>query len=313
MYTLGAIGVVLAFFGGTWMIWSGWRDRRDPLRPTSTRRRRSTPRWTKLRLIAGTLVGVIAWVTTGWFLLLPAAIGFAIVLPRMTARRGADRVIARLDGLEEWLRRLSSLLNAGLGLEQAILATHKTIPHELEPEIRRLISRLGSNSPTRAALLELADSLDDATGDLVCSAVIMGADMRSSGLPKALKDFADTVAADVRDRRQVEVERRSPRMQARTVSIIFVSILVYMFTLTDYMDPYRRPDQQVILILLLALFAGLLAYIAHLTRPIKPPRFLAEAEPAHKWWKPGETPAAQAVTAPARSNGATSHRGGARA
>lgn len=286
MYTLAGMLTILGFFIGAGMIWAGWRDRRDPLRPITVRKRKPISRNAKIRLAAAAVIGTAAWLLTGWAMLLPGAIGLAVVVPKMVGRREAETVIARMEALEDWLRRLVGLLNVGLGLEQAIIETHKTIPKELQVEIGRMISQIQSNKPTREVLQEFADALDDATGDLVCSALMIAAALRSDKLPAALKDFADTVAEEVKGRRQVEVDRRSPRMQARVVSLILIGMLVYLFVGTDYVEPYRRPDMQIVLIGLLTVFAALLAYIARLTRPVKSPRFLRdENAQTTKWWQ----------------------------
>ncbi|MBF6333627.1 type II secretion system F family protein [Nocardia transvalensis] len=297
MYSLGAIGIVLLAATAIWSFWYGWRDRRDPARP---RRRAITriPRTTQLRLLAGLVAGSLAWITTGWFLLVPLAAAAALFVPKLIGRRAADREIARLTALEEWLRTLVGVLDTGKGLEQAIILTRKSIPRELEPELSALTARLATGVDTQHALDEFADSLDDATGDLVVSALKISAKLRASGLPKALSDFADSVAEDVRDRRQVEVDRRGPRTQARLVTLIVIGFLIYLFAATDYMDPYRAPGLQLVLAGLLAGFAGLLLYMRHLTRPIRPPRFLRDRTPEQPrhWWTALIDPAATPPT-----------------
>lgn len=285
MYSLTAVGIVVLLATGAWLVWFGWRDRRDPHRPTHARRARIS-RAAQIRLLAGLGGGIVAWIVTGWFLLVPILTVGALFVPTLMGRRAADDQIARLTALEEWLRSLVGMLTAGQGLEQALINTRKTAPRELETEIGTLTARLATGADTHEALVEFADALDDATGDLVCSATMIAARLRNSGLPKALSDFADTVAEDVRDRRAVEVDRRGPRTQARLVTIIVIAFLVYLFTMTDYMTPYQSPGMQIVLAGLLAGFAALLLYMRYLTRPINPPRFLREPRDQQKWWSP---------------------------
>ncbi|GAB4590051.1 type II secretion system F family protein [Nocardia sp. IFM 10818] len=282
MYSLAAVGLVLLAVAGVACVGVGVRARRVTTSPPRHTHLPSLARGTKLRLLAGVAAGVAAWLFTGWFLLVPIAAAAAVLVPALLGRRAADREIARLSALEIWLRNLVGILNAGQGLEQAIINTRKTIPKELDAELSTLTARLASGVDTQVALEELADSLDDATGDLVCSAVMISAKLHSSGLPKALADFADAVAEDVRDRRAVEVDRRGPRTQARMVSIIVIGFLTYLFVATDYLDPYREPGLQLVLAGLLAGFAGLLLYMRYLTRPIRPPRFLRARAPQHR-------------------------------
>ena len=55
----------------------------------------------------------------------------------------------------------------------------------------------------RQALRALADDLDDATGDLVCAALILGGSAWD-GLARVLQDLAESVSPDVRGRRLIE-------------------------------------------------------------------------------------------------------------
>jgi tight adherence protein B len=277
MYTLAAIALCICGLLGAWLIWYGWQDRRDPTRPRKTRTKMELPRTVQMRAAAGLLIGILGWIVSGWFLCVLFGPALGVLIPTLFARRAADREIARLEALEEWLRNLVGVLNVGSNIEQAIINTRKTIPAELESEIGALITRLSTNIPTRIALRQFSDDMNDYTADLICSALIIASQLRSSGLPRALQGFAETVADDVKDRRAVEVERQGPRTQARIVTIIVVGFLIYLFTLTDYMEPYKTPAMQLVLAGILMGFAGLLLYMRHLTRPIKPARFLNSA------------------------------------
>ena len=67
-----------------------------------------------------------------------------------------------------------------------------------------------------------ADDLDDATGDLVAANLILGARRRGAGLASVLEGLAESVAADVRARREIEADRAKPRATARWVTLITV-------------------------------------------------------------------------------------------
>ena len=51
-------------------------------------------------------------------------------------------------------------------------------------------------------------------GDLVAANLILGARRRGAGLASVLEGLAESVAADVRARRQVEADRAKPRATA---------------------------------------------------------------------------------------------------
>ncbi len=85
-------------------------------------------------------------------------------------------------------------------------------------EVHRLVARLRARWVTEDALRAFADELDDSTGDLVAANLILGARRRGAGLASVLEGLAESVAADVRARRQVEADRAKPRATARWVT-----------------------------------------------------------------------------------------------
>ena len=109
-------------------------------------------------------------------------------------------------------------------------------------------ARLRARWATEEALRAFADELDDATGDLVAANLILGARRRGAGLASVLEGLAESVAADVRARRQVEADRAKPRATARWVTLISVSVLVVLALSGDYVEPYGTPLGQVLLV-----------------------------------------------------------------
>ena len=57
-------------------------------------------------------------------------------------------------------------------LERALIATLRSTPEAIKPEVSRLVARLRARWSTEDALLKFADELDDATGDLVAAYLI---------------------------------------------------------------------------------------------------------------------------------------------
>ena len=76
--------------------------------------------------------------------------------------------------MEEWTRSLSGVLTVGIGLEEALVATLRSAPDPIRPEVTRLVARLRARWSTEEALRMFADDLDDATGDLVAANLILG-------------------------------------------------------------------------------------------------------------------------------------------
>ena len=85
------------------------------------------------------MAGLLVAAVTGWWiavLVLPAAAAGLPVL--LTAPPSASR-IGRLEAMEEWTRALSGVLTAGIGLEQALLATVRSTPEPIRPEVTALV------------------------------------------------------------------------------------------------------------------------------------------------------------------------------
>src|SRR3954471_21574850 len=96
-----------------------------------------------------------------------------------------------------------------------------------------------------------ADDLDDATGDLVAANLILGARRRGAGLASVLESLAESVAADVRARREIEADRAKPCATARWVTIITLSVLGFLALSGDYVAPFGTPLGQLLLTVLL--------------------------------------------------------------
>ena len=248
---LGLLGVVV-----------GLRPTAVPRRePTASSRRRPPARRTRVLLLAGGALGLLGWLITGWILALVIAPVAVIGLPVLLSAPPAATQIARLEAMEEWTRSLSGVLTVGIGLEQALVATLRSTPAPIANEVHRLVTRLRARWDTEKALRAFADELDDATGDLIAANLILGARRRGAGLASVLEGLAESVGADVRARRQVEADRAKPRATARWVTLISASVLVVLALSGTYVEPYRSPLGQVILVTLLAAYVATLVWM----------------------------------------------------
>lgn len=248
---------------------------RSPSRRLATLRR-VTPR-TRLLLLVGLITGALGWMLTGWPLALAIGPVAAVGLPYLLATSPAKERIARLEALEEWARSLSGVLTVGVGLEQALIATLRSTPAPILGEVGRLAARLRARWRTGDALRAFADELDDTTGDLVAANLILGSRRRGAGLSAVLDSLAESVASDVRARRQVEADRAKPRATARWVTIISATVLVVLALSGSYVEPFATPVGQVILTLLLAAYAALLVWLRKMAEGKPPPRIFGKA------------------------------------
>lgn len=246
-------------------------------RPPRKRRLKPLPRQTQGLLAAGAIAGLIAVMVTGWAMALVLVPIAFVGLPALLSSGPALSRIDRLEAMEEWTRSLSGVLTVGVGLEQALIATMRSTPAAIAPEVTRLVARLRARWSTEQALRAFADELDDSTGDLVAANLILGARRRGAGLASVLDGLAESVAADVRARRQVEADRAKPRATARWVTIISASVLVVLAVSGTYVEPYRSPLGQVILVGLLAAYVGTLVWMKRMAIGRELPRFLGNS------------------------------------
>lgn len=253
--------------------------RRTPVVPRPPRARRTPPMSMQTRrlMLVGVAGGLVALVVTGWALALVVVPVAFVGLPILLSSGSAPARIERLEAMEEWTRSLSGVLTVGVGLEQALVATLRSTPAAISPEVTRLVARLRARWVTEDALRAFAEELDDATGDLVAANLILGARRRGAGLASVLEGLAESVAADVRARRQVEADRAKPRATARWVTLISVGVLVVLALSGTYVEPYRSPLGQIILISLLAAYVATLVWMKRMALGRALPRFLADS------------------------------------
>lgn len=264
LIALGIFGIVI-----------GLRPTARPPRETVANRRRGLAPRTRMLLLVGLVLGLVGWLVTGWVLALVIAPIAVIGLPVLLTAPPAATQIARLEAMEEWTRSLAGVLTVGIGLEQALVATLRSTPAPISAEVERLVTRLRARWDTEKALRAFADELDDATGDLIAANLILGARRRGAGLASVLEGLAESVGADVRARRQVEADRAKPRATARWVTLISASVLVVLALSGTYVEPYRTPVGQVLLVLLLSAYVATLIWMRSMAAGKPLPRFLA--------------------------------------
>ncbi|CUR58103.1 Type II secretion system F domain protein [metagenome] len=261
--------------GGLLALIAGLRPSPVVARLSRPRKVRKLSKQTRILLLAGLAAAVVAFLVTGWVLALVVVPAAFVGLPTLLSASSAAARIERLEAMEEWTRSLSGVLTVGVGLEQALVATLRSTPTAIAPEVTRLVARLRARWVTEDALRAFADELDDATGDLVAANLILGARRRGAGLASVLEGLAESVAADVRSRRQVEADRAKPRATARSVTLISLGVLVILAVSGTYVEPYQSPLGQVILVTLLTAYVATLVWMKHMAIGRAMPRFLS--------------------------------------
>ncbi len=229
---------------------------------------------TRALMLCGLAVGGLVWLLSGWVVAVLVIPAVAVVLPTLLVTSDAAAGIARLEAMEEWSRALAGVLTVGVGLEQALVATLKSTPDPIRPEVATLVARLRARWNTTQALRAFADDLDDLTGDQIAASLMLGAQRRGAGLASVLEGMARTVADDVRIRRAIEADRAKPRATARWITLITLVVLGLLALNGSYIAPYGTVLGQAVLLLLAAAYLACLVWMRTIAQGAPLPRFL---------------------------------------
>lgn len=249
--------------------------RRDLLPRWAATLRGPTPaaRRSRRRVVAAVAAGLLTWLVTGWALAVAVVPAAAWGLPVLLQTTSTKADIARLEAMSDWAQNLATVLGVGVGIEQALAGSLDTTPEPIRPEVARLVARIRARWDTATALRAFADDLDDATGDLLAAALVLGARRRGDQLSSVLDGLAAAVRDDVRVRRTIDAEQARGRTTARLVTVISAGGLGLML-LTPYADPYRAGTGQLILLALLICYVGCLVWMRRITATPRQPRIL---------------------------------------
>lgn len=231
---------------------------------------------TQTLLAVGLAAGLVIAAVSGWVIAIVIVPASLVGIPMLLTAPPSAARIDKLEALEEWTRSLSGKLTAGQSLRSALIKSLQSAPAPIEREVRLMVSRLWNNSAsTEEVLRAFAEDLGDSTGDVVVSNLILAATGRGhAGLAGALEALSETVAADVRARRQIEADQAKPRATARAVTVITLAVLALLAFTGNYVEPYGTPLGQAVLIALLGAYVATLVMLRRMavSRPL--PRFL---------------------------------------
>ena len=258
--------------------------------PTTRRRAR------RALLALATAVTAGVWLLTGW----PAGgliAGLAVLgAPWLLTVGAADRrMIAQLEAVETWTRRLKDLVRTGHGLISGIVTSARTAPAAIAEEVSDLAAELQAGTDPQQALDRFADALGDFRADEVVSALKLHAGDRGQRLSDVLTSVAASAASEVVMRRGVAAKRAEPRFVTRFMTVLIAIVLIVVFANAAYAKPYGQVVGQLVLFAAMLLLVGMLAWIRRLTQPPRRRRFLGptagtsqtdsgtERVPAHSW------------------------------
>jgi tight adherence protein B len=227
-----------------------------------------------LILLLSVIIGCVIAMLTGWLILIAVLPLLALGLPYLLILP-KPRDVELLEALDRWVRSLAATLATGKSITDAIRISRRTAPPLLADEINLLVTRLNNRWETRDALMRFADAIDSPDADGVVAALILASSRGGNGASVTLQALADSIQAQLKGRRAIEVERSKPYVVVRQVTVISLSTLVLVFLLSpDFFAPYRTPLGQTLLSLLLIIYMASLLLMRRKARQPDRPRIL---------------------------------------
>lgn len=228
-----------------------------------------------LALGAAVLVAIL----TRWPVAAGAAAAVIYLWPTMFGGgKAASGQVERVEALATWTESLRDSIAGSVGLEDAIRHSVSVAPPLLQPALQRLVGRLRVQIPLTQALAAFAEEFEDSSAELVVAALILNSKLRGPGLVATLTALAVAAREEIDMRRRIEEGRKSLR---RTALIIVGATAVFAGGMAvfsrDYVAPYSSPLGQLMLAVVLSIFAGGLMWIRSAANLRPPERFLVSA------------------------------------
>ncbi|MEO6653545.1 MAG: hypothetical protein ABIP17_12910 [Ilumatobacteraceae bacterium] len=234
-----------------------------------------------VRFVGASLAGLLVLVVSGWVLPgLVIGLGAFWAISNWQQRDRTSTVeIARLDALASWIENVRDVLMAGEQPVGAITSTVGACPPIIRPHIRRLAAGLSRQDPD-IVFRRFADDLDDPLADLVAAGLAIAIRRGARTVPVLTALAAQTRQA-VDRRRLIEAERAPSRREIQALTVIMSSlvILLLVFGRSEYLDSYDTTTGQIVLGSLLTGYALLLVRVQKLAAFPRPGRFLTANGP----------------------------------
>lgn len=265
---VGALMIVLGLTG------------HDASRPDRGPRTMSLPQVPLAHVAGSALAGMVMFLVTGWVIGAALCAVAVVTLPSSFSRRGDEVAdIERMDAVAAWAEMLRDTMAAAAGLEEAIISTAAVAPHPIRGPVKRLASRL-QRERLGPALRDLAHEVDDATADLVVTALSMAESKPARDLGSLLGALASSARMEVSMRRRVHAGRARLRTAVRVVTVTTLGFagLLILFN-NDFLAPYDDALGQAWLLVVGMLFAGAIVALRRMARIEDAPRLFVTRTP----------------------------------
>jgi Flp pilus assembly protein TadB len=223
-----------------------------------------------------TIAALLALLITRWPI---AALGAGLLTMTwhgLLGGAGDERLsIARIEALASWTESVRDTIAGAVGLEQAIPSSLRAAGQVMQEPLRLLVDRLRTRMPLPVALERFADELDDPVADLIVAALILNARVRGPGLREVLTALSRSAREELDMRRRVIAQRRSTRRSVQiVVGVTLAMVAALVLFNREYVAPYAAPEGQLVLVLVLAMFAAGFVWLKRLSGFDVPGRFL---------------------------------------
>jgi hypothetical protein len=229
----------------------------------------------RLAQIAIPLAFMGTLIVTGWIVvavsvaLLVAAIP-GIGRPYIQTRNEQELV----DGIATWTEQLRDTLAGAHGLEQAIVATSVHAPLVLQAHVKKLASFIGYGS-LEDGIRRFGDDLDNSTADFVVAALVTASQHQARDLGMLLTQIAQCARDESKMRSRIWVGRARTRSAIKIIATVIASFVLGLFTFNrTYLQPYSSIQGQVVLSIILGVFAVSLSLMQSMAKIIEPERFV---------------------------------------
>jgi hypothetical protein len=163
------------------------------------------------------------------------------------------------------------------GIEGVLVATAASAPPLVREPVRRAARRLPFEA-LDPVLDDLAGDLAHPVGDLVVTALRLAARSGGRQVRTVLDDLATAAREQAQMHRRVEVARARPRSDMRSVLAIMGGFLVlFSVGARGYLEPYGTVLGQLVLVMVVLIWAAALWGMARMGRDRPLERFLARA------------------------------------
>jgi type II secretion system (T2SS) protein F len=248
--------------------------RRGAAPGTPPRRSVRITRINRNRGLLALAVGGVTLAVTRWPVAMIAASIAVLFVPAIISTRAPVQRAAALEGLEQWTRRLSDMLTASRGIEDALEASARQAPAAIAPAVQALGRRLAARVPAETALRAFATDIDDPAGDRIAAALIIATGRRGGSVRDVLNALAGILARDVAMRREIEADRAQHRTTVKWLVSFVLGFTVFAVLNRAYSAPYGTLPGQIVMALVVALYAAGLAWLNQLGAVSAPGRFL---------------------------------------